>query len=57
MFYVQCPQCGSVVEIPENAVGKNRTDPWNVTGCPECDCGFDYHDDDVQSAPDSKGVL
>lgn len=57
MFYVQCPQCGSVVEIPEDAIGKDRTDPWNLTGCDECDIVFDYHDEDVQFAPDLEGVL
>ena len=57
VFFVQCPQCGSVVEIPEDAVGKDRTDPWNVTGCYECDIVFDYHDEDVQFAPDTEGVL
>lgn len=57
MFFVQCPQCGSVVEIPADAVGKDRTDPWNVSGCDECDCVFDYQDDELQIGPDSEWVL
>jgi hypothetical protein len=47
MFYVICPYCQSHVEIPANAVGPNRTDPWNVVGCDDCDITFDYDDEDV----------
>lgn len=57
MFFVQCPQCGSVVEIPKDAVGKDRSDPWNVTGCADCDSVFDYNDEEVQFAPDAEGVI
>ena len=53
MFFVQCPHCGSVIEIPENAVGPQRTDPWNVVGCDDCDYVFDYDDDEVQYVADS----
>ena len=34
MFFVRCPNCGSEVEIPANAVGGERTDPgtsWAAT--------------------------
>lgn len=48
MSFVQCPHCGSIVKIPEDAVGIERTDPWNVVGCVECDSTFDYQDDEVQ---------
>ncbi|HEY4309380.1 MAG TPA: hypothetical protein VGN12_08010 [Pirellulales bacterium] len=47
MFYVTCPECGSQVEIPDNAVGSDRTDPWNVAGCDECGVTFDYDDHEV----------
>lgn len=47
MFYVICPFCLSRVDIPDNAVGRERTDPWNVVGCDECDATFDYDDDDI----------
>ena len=57
MFFVQCPRCGSVVEIPADAVGKNRSDPWNVTGCDECGLAFDYDDEEVHFAPEAEGVL
>jgi hypothetical protein len=57
MFFVQCPQCGSVVEIPADAVGSKRRDPWNVAECPECDSSFDYDDDEVQFEPGTQGVL
>lgn len=57
MYYVQCPQCGSVVEIPSDAVGPTRDDPWNVASCDECDSTFDYDDEDVQFEPSNQGVL
>ncbi len=47
MFYVICPNCQARVEIPENAVGLDRTDPWNVVRCDECDASFDFDDEDV----------
>ncbi len=53
MDFVQCPNCGSVVEIPQEAVGPMRTDPWNVIGCDECGVVFDYDDDEVQHSPES----
>ena len=56
MYFVQCPRCGAVVEIPSDAVGFNRTDPWNLIGCDECDSTFDYEDEDVQSVPDGLDV-
>jgi len=52
MDFVQCPNCGSVVEVPEEAVGPMRTDPWNVIECDECGVVFDYDDDEVRHAPD-----
>ena len=52
MFFVVCPGCGSVVEIPENAVGPERTDPWNVCRCDVCNLSFDYDDAEVQCAKD-----
>lgn len=57
MFFVQCPHCGAVVELPADSVGRDRIDLWNVAGCEECDLGFDYNDEEVQYAPDSHGVL
>ena len=47
MFYVLCPNCGSHVEVPNSAVGTNRTDPWNVILCDACDMSFDYDDQEV----------
>ncbi len=47
MFYVVCPECQCHVEIPGDAVGPERTDPWNVVGCDECDTVFDYDDEDI----------
>jgi len=47
MFYVFCPECGAQIEIPTDAVGPDRTDPWNVTGCVECNLTFDYDDHEV----------
>ncbi len=47
MFYVLCPLCQARVEIPVNAVGRNRTDLYNVVSCDVCDMTFDYDDEDV----------
>ena len=57
MYFVQCPRCGSPVEIPPDAVGPERTDPYNVVGCLDCGLSFDFDDEDVQIAPDLKGVF
>jgi len=54
MFFVTCPGCGSAVEIPDNAVGPQRTDPWNVCRCDECTLAFDYEDEEVQFATDER---
>jgi hypothetical protein len=47
MFYVLCPCCHDRVEVPDNAVGPDRTDLWNVIECDLCFAGFDYDDEDV----------
>ncbi len=49
MFYVICPTCEARVEIPADAVGPDRTDPWNVVLCDECDASFDFDDEDVMT--------
>ena len=53
VFFVQCPRCKAVVEIPAEAIGPGRTDPWNVVGCEECDCTFDFDDEDLQHTGDA----
>jgi hypothetical protein len=50
MFYVICPTCQAHVEIPAEAVGPDRTDPFNTICCDECDTGFDYDDEEVIKA-------
>lgn len=52
MYVVQCPHCGSVVDIPHEAVGNHRTDRWNVARCDDCDAGFDYDDEEIQLVPE-----
>ena len=47
MYYVICPECKAEVEIPPDAVGPERTDPWNVTQCLECSLSFNYDDEEV----------
>jgi Zn ribbon nucleic-acid-binding protein len=47
MHYVICPECKSEIEIPPDAVGPDRTDPWNVIGCVDCGITFDYDDEEV----------
>lgn len=49
MFYVRCIRCNQECEIPPDAVGENRTDPWNVIYCHKCGLSFDYDDEDVVS--------
>lgn len=56
MYYVQCPRCGGVVDLPPEAIGHERTDPWNVAHCEGCELGFDYDDEEVQSTPDASEV-
>ena len=51
MFYVICPNCESQVEIPGDAVGPDRTDPWNAAHCDECGNAFDYDDEEIVEAP------
>lgn len=51
MFAVKCPECQTPVEIPANAVGPDRIDPWNVVTCDFCDLVFDYDDDEVLTLP------
>ncbi len=53
MFYVICPCCNERVEVPESAVGPERTDPWNVVECELCDTGFSYDDDEVIEADET----
>ena len=47
MHYVICPECKSEIEIPSDAVGPDRTDPWNVIECVDCGIAFDYDDEEV----------
>lgn len=56
MYFVLCPGCGNEVEIPDNAMGPERTDPWNVCRCDDCDLTFDYDDEEVQIEPDEPDV-
>lgn len=48
MFYVLCPNCQAQIDLPDDAVGPDRSDPWNVVLCDDCGTGFDYDDDEVQ---------
>lgn len=54
---MQCPKCGQPIELPDNAFGPDRTHPWNVVGCDECDLTFDDDDAEVHREPDARGVL
>lgn len=47
MYYVICPHCQAKVEIPDDAVGENRTDPFNVVRCDGCSTSFDYDDEEI----------
>jgi len=53
MFYITCPYCDARIEIPANAVGPDRTDPWNVICCDDCSITFDYDDEEVIEEPQS----
>jgi hypothetical protein len=54
MFYVICPTCHARVEIPAEAVGPDRTDPFNAVCCDECGTGFDYDDDEIACDDDDQ---
>ncbi|MBX3442140.1 MAG: hypothetical protein KF774_07015 [Planctomyces sp.] len=47
MFYVVCPCCQARIDIPDNAVGPERTDLFNVVRCDDCHITFDYDDEEV----------
>lgn len=49
MYFVLCPRCGDPVELPDEAVGEVRSDPWNTVACESCDLTFDYDDAEVQT--------
>jgi len=53
MFYILCPLCLAKIEVPPNAVGPDRTDPWNVIGCDDCGFTFDYDDEEVMAEPET----
>lgn len=57
MYFVQCPRCGTAVELPSDAIGRSRSAPWNVTECVDCDLSFDFEDEEVQHAPEIDGVF
>ena len=54
MFYVICPTCQARVEIPAEAVGPERTDPFNTVCCDECSDTFDYDDDEIACDDDDQ---
>jgi hypothetical protein len=49
-------RCGEPIEIPADAVGPHRTDPWNVVGCDECVLTFDFDDAQAPFAEDNPGA-
>lgn len=51
MFYVICPNCDAHCEILKDAIGPERTDPWNVNWCDQCGVSFDYDDEEVIHEP------
>jgi hypothetical protein len=57
VYFVPCPRCGGIVEIPSDAIGPERTASWNVAVCIECDLSVDYDDAEVQFTADGQGVL
>lgn len=52
MYYVICPTCQAKVDIPDDAVGPDRIDLFNIAHCDDCDSGFDYDDEDVIDGPE-----
>jgi hypothetical protein len=52
MYCVICPDCGDVIEIPDDAVGVDRTDPWYVVARDNCDMAFDYDNEEIQWCSD-----
>ena len=43
---LQCPQCGSLIEIPTDAFSAERCGPWNMVECGDCEqiVAFDQED-------------
>lgn len=56
MYAVQCPHCGSVVDIPDDVVGTYRTHRWNIARCDDCDTGFDYDYEEIELVPEELEV-
>ncbi|MBC7855286.1 MAG: hypothetical protein IAF94_17800 [Pirellulaceae bacterium] len=52
MSFVLCPCCGSRVEVPSDAIGRDRRRLWDVIVCDTCDASFDYDDEDIQIVDD-----
>jgi hypothetical protein len=53
MFVVQCPQCGSMIEIPEEAVAPERAGPWNMVECGDCERIVAFDQDELRPVGDS----
>lgn len=53
MFIVQCPKCGSVIEIPDEAVSPDRAGPWNMVACDDCDQIVAFDQEELQFVADS----
>ena len=47
MYAVQCPHCGSVVDIPDDAVGSTARIVGMSLAANDCDSGFDYDDEEI----------
>ena len=57
MFFVQCPQCGSVIEVPDDAVAPDRVGPWNMVACGECEQIVAFDQDELQFVADTKTAV
>jgi len=53
MFVVQCPQCGSMIEIPKDAISPERAGPWNMVECDDCEQVVAFDKDELRPFADS----
>ena len=55
--FVVCRNCGDHVPLPDDSIGPDRTDSFNVVTCLSCSIAFDYEDSDVKFMPKSEWLL
>jgi predicted Zn finger-like uncharacterized protein len=47
---LQCPQCGSLIAIPTDALAPERCGPWNMVECGDCEQIVAFDQEDLKCA-------